>query len=198
MERVRDGQSGAAAELDQVKRQQRGLGERRERALAEVRREPELIRPGSVEIIATVLVQPSQKAEDIQARDAEVERIAMDIAMAYETSRGAVVRDVSTPAQARLAGLADYPGFDLYSRLGREERGIEVKGRAGTGDIELTENEWARACNLGDRYWLYTVFNCGSATPKLYRVRNPFAQLIAKAKGSVTIGFGPIAQCAEP
>lgn len=197
-ERVRDGQSGAAAELERIKRQQRGLGERREHALAEIRREPELIRPGAVEIIATVLVQPSQNVEDIQARDAEVERIAMDIAMAYETSRGAVVRDVSTPTQARLAGLADYPGFDLHSRLGHEERGIEVKGRVGTSDIELTENEWARACNLGDRYWLYVVFDCGSATPRLYRVRNPFAQLIAKAKGSVTIGFGPIAQCAEP
>jgi hypothetical protein len=198
MEHVRDGQPGASAELDRIKRQQRGLGERREHALAEVRREPELIRPGTVDIIATVLVQPSQEAEDIQTRDAEVERIAMDIAMAYEASRGAVVRDVSTPAQARLAGLADYPGFDPYSKLGSEERGIEVKGRVGNGDIELTENEWARACNLGDRYWLYAVFSCGSAAPKLYRVRNPFAQLIAKAKGSVSIGSGPIAQCAEP
>lgn len=29
-----------------------------------------------------------------------------------------------------------------------EQRSIEVKGRASGGQIEVTENEWARACNL--------------------------------------------------
>ncbi len=69
-----------------------------------------------------------------------------------------------------------------------EERAIEVKGRAGVGDIELTENEWSRACNLRDRYWLYVVYDCGAPNPRLFRVRNPFYNLIATAKGSVIIG----------
>ena len=47
--------------------------------------------------------------------------------------------------------------FDLFSKRNiggvLEERGIEVKGRVGVGEIELTENEWARACNLRDKYW---------------------------------------------
>jgi len=159
-------------------------------------REVELIQAGPVEIIATVLVQPSQNPEDIAARDAEVERIAMEIAMAFELSHGADVKDVSNPAQARLAGLVDYPGFDLYSKRPSQERGIEVKGRVGLGGIELTENEWAQACNLGDKYWLYAVFDCGSPNPRLLRVQNPFARLIAKARGSVVIAYRDIAQCA--
>ncbi|MDX9995076.1 MAG: DUF3883 domain-containing protein [Rhodocyclaceae bacterium] len=141
------------------------MAERRMQALLQARREVELIQSGTVEILATALAQPSQDPEDIKARDAEVERIAMDVAIAFEAARGADVRDVSTPPKAKLAGLNDYPGFDLFSRRGNgdalEERGIEVKGRVGVGEIELTENEWARACNLRDKYWLYAVFDCG-------------------------------------
>jgi len=74
-----------------------------------------------------------------------VERIAMKVAIAAEQARGAEVRDVSSPAKARLAGLGDYPGFDLFPRSVDGERGIEVKGRVGTGDVESTENQWARA-----------------------------------------------------
>ena len=32
----------------------------------------------------------------------------------------------------------------------RGRRAIEVKGRAGTGDVEVSSNEWARAANLRD------------------------------------------------
>jgi hypothetical protein len=161
----------------------------------------DLIQPGSVEILATALVQPSQDPEDIKARDIEVERIAMEVAIAFESARGADVRDVSTPPKAKLAGLNDYPGFDLFSKRGKgdalEERGIEVKGRIGVGEIELTENEWARACNLRDKYWLYVVFDCGGNQPRLFRVQDPFANLIAKARGSVVIGYGDIVRSAS-
>jgi hypothetical protein len=141
-------------------------------------------------------VQPSQDPQDVQARDIEVERIAMEIAIAAEAAHGADVRDVSTPPKARLAGLNDYPGFDLLSKRRGEERGIEVKGRVGTSEIELTENEWAKACNLRERYWLYVVFDCGTASPRLFRVQDPFANLIAKAKGGIIIRFTEIAQAA--
>ena len=66
-------------------------------------------------------------------------------------------------------------------------RAVEVKGRAGVGDIELTENEWSRACNVHDRYWLYVVYDCGTPNPRLLRVRNPFYKLIATAKGGVIV-----------
>lgn len=195
-DKAREGNRAAGVELERIKQQQRTVAERRTQALLQARREVELIQPGTVEILATALVQPSQDPEDIKARDIEVERIAMEVAIAFEASRGADVRDVSTPPKARLAGLTDCPGFDLFSKRHSgevfEERGIEVKGRVGTGEIELTENEWARACNLRDKYWLYAVFDCGGNQPRLFRVQDPFANLIAKARGSVVIAYGDI------
>jgi hypothetical protein len=108
------------------------------------------------------------------------------------------VKDVSTPALARAAGLADRPGFDLLSRQpAGEEGGIEVKGRAGIGDIELTENEWVKACNLRERYWLYVVYECATAHPRLLRIQDPFGKLIVRAKGSVVIEEREIFAAAE-
>ena len=72
-----------------------------------------------------------------------------------------------------------------------EERAIEVKGRAGTGNIEMSENEWTRACNLRDRYWLYVVFDCATPSPRLVRVRDPFAKLIARSRESLAFTFTP-------
>ena len=98
------------------------------------------------------------------------------------------MHDVSTAPLALAAGLIEHPGFDLRSRrFNGDEFAIEVKGRAGIGDVEMTENEYIQACNLGDRYWLYVVFDCASAHPRLVRVQNPFRKLIARAKGSVVI-----------
>ena len=71
-------------------------------------------------------------------------------------------------------------------------RHIEVKGRAGLGAVEMTANEYGRACNLGDAYWLYAVFQCETGQPQLHRVQNPFAVLIARNKGSVVIDAAQI------
>lgn len=196
-EKARDGNRAAHAELDRIKAQQRSLAQRRDQALLQARREVELIQAGQVEMLASALVQPSTDPDDIKARDAEVERIAVEVAIAFEAAQGADVRDVSTPPKARLAGLNDYPGFDLLSKRASEERGIEVKGRVGVGEIELTENEWARACILRERYWLYAVFDCGGAQPRLLRVQDPFAKLIAKTRGSVAIAYRDIANASE-
>jgi len=122
----------------------------------------------------------------------------LKVATAHEESAGAVVRDVSEPNFARAAGLSDNPGFDLLSHHPLQgQRGIEVKGRAGIGDVELTENEWAKACNERDRYWLYVVFDCASPNPRLLKVRDPFRKLIAKAKGSVVLSGAEIFSVAQ-
>ncbi|WP_295437267.1 DUF3883 domain-containing protein [uncultured Thiodictyon sp.] len=91
----------------------------------------------------------------------------------------------------------DYPGFDLRSERPGEERGIDVKGRVGTDAIESTADEWARACNLRGRYWLSAVFDCGSARPQLFRVQDPFGQLLARAQAGVLINNGGIVRCAD-
>jgi hypothetical protein len=96
-----------------------------------------------------------------------------------------------------MAGLPDNPGFDLLSiRSESEKRAIEVKGRAETGDVEVSANEWAKACNLRDGYWLYAVYDCATPGPRLVRVQDPFGRLLAKSKGSVLIGVREIAEAA--
>ena len=93
---------------------------------------------------------------------------------------------------------ATIPAIDLLStRPDGEERAIEVKGRAGSGQVEITENEWARACNLDGRYWLYVVYDCATPHPRLMRVKDPFWRLIAQAKGSMLLGVEQVLMAAE-
>ena len=144
-------------------------------------------------MLAHALVLPTEDPDERQRHDAETEAIAMQLARAYEEAAGARVHDVSRPDLARRAGLNDWPGFDLRSLRPAsahgpaEERAIEVKGRAGSGAIEVLANEWAKACNLRDRYWLYVVFDCATSQPRLIKVRDPFGRLLVKAKGSMLI-----------
>ncbi|CEP69111.1 SNF2-related [Moorella glycerini] len=197
-ERVGAGDAAAKGELTKVKKQQRELADRKERSLAVLRREPELIVPGKIQFLAHALVVPSTDPEDRKRYDREIERIAVRMARGYEEERGFSVQDVSLPELALDAGLEAYPGFDLLSRHpAGEERAIEVKGRASIGDIELSENEWARACNLRHRYWLYVVYDCASAHPRLLRVQDPFGKMLARRKGGVVIGEQEIFAAAE-
>ncbi|MCR4442853.1 MAG: helicase-related protein [Peptococcaceae bacterium] len=197
-ERIRAGDARAKGELTRIKERQKKLAERKARALAVLRREPELVAAGEVAFLAHALVVPSQDPEDKKRHDQEVERIAVRVAWGHEESRGCTVKDVSMPERALLAGLEARPGFDLLSRHpGGEERAIEVKGRAGAGDVELTENEWAKACNLRGRYWLYVVFDCVTAHPRLLRVQDPFGKLLVKNKGGVVIAEDEILAFAE-
>jgi len=197
-EKAEAGDPGARAELGRIKERQRNLADRREQALAVLRREPELIVVGEIEFLAHALVVPSADPEDRKRHDREVEAVAMRVACAYEESLGAVVKDVSTPELAVAAGLTECPGFDMLSqRPDGGKLGIEVKGRAQVGDVELSENEWARACNLRNGYWLYVVYQCATAQPRIFRVRNPFGALLARAKGGVVIDEQAIVRAAE-
>ena len=101
----------------------------------------------------------------------------------YEEARGWVVESVEQ----------DNRGFDLISRKPHlhdaktftDVRFIEVKGRAGIGEIALTENEYRTAERLKGDYWLYAVFNCGS-TPGLHPIRDP-----------ARLGWKPVVQVAH-
>ena len=63
----------------------------------------------------------------------------------------------------------------------------------------MTENEWARACNLRDDYWLYVVFDCATPRPRLVRVRDPFAKLLVRSRelSALTITQGAVLEAAE-
>lgn len=209
-QKARAGNKGAESELSHVKTQQRELNSRRERALAILRREPELLIPGDVAFIAHALVVPTADPVELEWRDSNVEQIAMDYAKAFEETEGAYVKYVHTPSLSRAAGLPDHPGFDLLStRHGDEQRCIEVKGSVATNEVEITDNEWARACNLREQYWLYVVYQCGTSKPQLVRVRDPFGNLIARSfsrtkivsgtteSGGVRIGHAQILEAGE-
>jgi len=47
--------------------------------------------------------------------------------------------------------------------LGEVARYIEVKGRAGLGDVALTSNKWIKVQRFGEQYRLYVVVNCRSS-----------------------------------
>ena len=132
-------------------------------------------------MVAHALVLPSDNPEERQRHAAEVEALAVRLARAYEEEAGASVADVSRPELARRAGLSDWPGFDLLSQHpDTGKRAIEVKGRAHSDGIQLSENEWAQACNRRAGYWLYVVFDCATPRPRLVRVRDPFGKLLAR------------------
>ena len=198
-EKARAGDRHADAELARVKERQRSLTAHRNRTLSALESEPDLIQAGEVEFLSHALVVPAQDSAETERYDADVEAVAMQVATAYEERFGADVADVSRPELARRAGLTDWPGFDLRSRRPGEERAIEVKGRARIGSVEMQENEWARACNLRDRYWLYVVFDCATPHPRLVRVRDPFAKLLVKGRESLafTITAGAVMEAAE-
>jgi hypothetical protein len=113
---------------------------------------------------AVVLPHPNGEVARRMVSDPEIERIAMDAVLSYERSRGWDPEDVS----------ADNRGFDIRSqfRATGEVRFIEVKGRAGRGEVGLSSNEYATSCRLGADYWLYVVFEC-SNRPELLLVQDP-------------------------
>ncbi len=180
---AREGDPRAAADLAMIKDEQRRLAADKDRRLRLLQLEPSLIDVGEAEIVAHALVLPIGDPDERRRHDERVEEIAMRIAQAHEEASGATVHDVSNPELARRAGLGDWPGFDLLSVTPAGQRSaIEVKGRAGAGDVELSDNEWAKACTLGDGYWLYAVYDCATPRPRLARVRNPFAKLLARSR----------------
>ena len=133
----------ADAELDAIKQEQRALSAERRDVLARTDAAPERIVPGGVRFLAHALVVPARAADERERYDARVEEIAVRIATAWEQERGGAVRDVSRPDAARLAGLPDWPGFDLLAtRPNGDVRSIEVKGRAGESAVQLELNEW--------------------------------------------------------
>lgn len=197
-EKAREGDPRAKHLLERVKERQRNLAAQRERACAELMMEADLVRAEDPEFIAHALVIPSTDPEERKRHDREVEKIAMLKAIGFEEEHGRLVVDVSGPEKAVMQGLEAWPGFDLLSRNGKGgPNAIEVKGRAGVGEIEVSDNEWAKACNLRDRYWLYVVFNCAGSHPELHRIQDPFGKLIARAKGGIVLDAASILQTAE-
>lgn len=149
------------------------LNERLERRLKELAQE----RQCSIADIqhlgsAWVLPHPDRESPGLapMVRDDEIEKIAVQQVIAAEEAKGWSVKSVEKEDR----------GFDLISRRPHPEdpetaievRFIEVKGRAGVGEIALTSNEFKTAERLKKDYWLYVVYNCGSK-PEIHPIQDP-------------------------
>lgn len=121
---------------------------------------------------AWVLPHPERSSPEIapMVADDEIEKIAIQAVIEYETARGWQV--VSVEKENR--------GFDLISRQPDSGdplkaslvRFIEVKGRANFGEVALTTNEYKTAARLKRDYWLYVVFNC-ALSPEVHTIQDP-------------------------
>lgn len=148
-----------------------------------------LAKHGPVRHVATALALPSTMTAgfqvDLSPEDIDPlirrrsEKAAEDLVVAYETTRGwecERVGHLKIGFDVRSLGVAD-------SQTGYRDpvegiRRIEVKGRTRGFPIRLTTNEWYKATQLGDSYWLYVVWDpLGNPDPNPVIIRNPVKHL---------------------
>ncbi len=87
-------------------------------------------------------------------------------------------------------------GFDIRAhKIADEATGevfvkrVEVKGRLRGQPVRLTTNEWYKAQQLAETYWLYVVWGPLSDLPELVRIHNPVAKLDHAKKEIVAARF---------
>ena len=146
-----------------------------------------IARHGPVRHVASCLVLPPDAAADGAPEPAgepdaalkrRIELAAEDVVVAWEEGQG---------RECERVGLQKI-GFDVRSlappdpQTGYRDpagvRRIEVKGRRRGQPLRLTTNEWYKAQQLGDTYWLYVVWDpLDAPDPVPLMVRNPAARL---------------------
>ena len=144
-----------------------------------------IVRSGPISHIASFFVLPpgelSRFSEFIEFEEEKQksEKAAMEIVIGYESNRGWEPEDVS-PYKL---------GFDIRSLSPADSatgyrgvRRIEVKGRRRGQPIRLTINEWLKARQLKDTYWLYVVWNPTESDFEMVTIQNPAYQLEYAAK----------------
>jgi len=145
----------------------------------------EIVRTGPISHIASFYVLPPSETSELsrflesEEEKEKSEKRAMEIVLEYERKRGWEPEDVS-----------NYKiGFDIRSlsppesKTGyREVRRIEVKGRRKGENIRLTVNEWLKAKQLKDTYWLYVVWNPTEPDYEIVTIQNPASKLEYAAK----------------
>jgi len=147
------------------------------RTLPEIVRNPEAyeaLKKDGLEVAREVLNSKKRAVEPPKS----TEQLAMEVAMKYERKHDREPKDVSP----------DKCGYDIESEGISGKRYIEVKGFSGSledlltyseydwNKVGISANEWDKAHELEDDYWLYIVVNA-QKNPKLYGIRNPVSVL---------------------
>ena len=172
--------------LDDLRRRQAQRLVESQRAAALALGAPEVV--GVAAVVPVELAASGRTTGPAMQRSDAVEEAAMAYAMAKEQERGWQVEDIHDEDR----------GYDLVSHSPTGQiRYVEVKGRAGVGDVELSQNEWLKAQQLGDDYWLYVVSNaidCAGAAahpkpnPTPERRRGGGAGALPRASGRLAAG----------
>ena len=173
--RYEEGEKEVARNLQDAEREVEDLERLQNERLAQLRH-VEVVRPGPLRYLGSFFVVPATQMADLGPLVGDLEaktrseRLAMQIVKDYERRRGWELVDVSTQKV----------GFDIRSLSPpdpltgkRDIRRIEVKGRRRGEPVRLTENEWRKARQLRDTYWLYVVWDPEKGPSEPVRVQNP-------------------------
>lgn len=167
-----------------------------------------IARHGPVRHIATAVVVPASDAPKTAIADLlddldpelnrQSELAAENVVIAYETARGwetERVGHLKIGFDVRSLGPAD--AQTGYRDPVHGIRRIEVKGRGRGKHIRLTINEWYKAVQLGDTYWLYVVWNpLDKPDAEPLRIQNPAKYLDHAKKEVVAARFFDISAAA--
>jgi len=147
----------------------------------------ELARTGPVRHIASAIVVPPDAdiADRIGGWADEIDpavRTKSEIA-AEDCVIAQLIVDGFPESQIQRVGALKL-GFDIRAHRVTDEvtgqievRRIEVKGRIQGQPIRLTTNEWYKALQLSDTYWLSVVWDPLTDSPRHVRIHNPAAKL---------------------
>ncbi len=118
-----------------------------------------------------VRVRPAAEGVETPAHNRlEIEQLGMAYATRHEEAQGRTVDDVSS----------ENLGFDLRSKTPDGKiRCIEVKARSERAPVVLTSNEWFKAKQIKDDYFLYVVLNA-STHPELHIIKDPANEVRAQ------------------
>lgn len=147
----------------------------------------EIARTGPVKHLGTAVVLPP--AADTQAQLADLaEELDPNLRRQSEMAAEdrvveALVAEGFPPDRIERVGHLKL-GFDIRAHKIADAttgeihvRRIEVKGRQKGQPVRLTTNEWYKAQQLAETYWLYVVWDPLGENPEIVKIQNPAAKL---------------------
>jgi hypothetical protein len=147
----------------------------------------EIARTGPVRHVASAIVLAAGADTEAQLADLADEldpNVRRQSELAAEDLVVAALKEEGFP-EDRIERVGHLKlGFDIRAhRIADPATGevlvkrVEVKGRVRGQAVRLTTNEWYKAQQLADTYWLYVVWDPLGPAPELVRIQNPAIRL---------------------
>jgi SNF2 family DNA or RNA helicase len=129
---------------------------------------PDTDTPAQLVDLADELDPNIRRQSEISAEDKVIEAL---VAEGFPQDRIERVGHLKLGFDIRAHKIADEATGELFVKR------IEVKGRLRGQPVRLTTNEWYKAQQLAETYWLYVVWNPLGDSPELVRIHNPVGKL---------------------